>query len=742
LKTYYPVVRALSLVILMFGLTMLVPLGVSWFLDDGAFGAFDEAILLTVGTGLGLWYVTRRETRDLTIRDGFLMVALVWTVLPVYAALPLVLQLGLSFTDGYFEAVSGLTTTGATVVTGLDTLPVSINFWRTQLVWLGGMGLIVLAVAILPLLGIGGRQMFKAETPGPMKDTKMTPRIAETAKGLWTVYSLISILCVLAYQWAGMSWLDAIMHMFATMGLGGFSSHDASFAYFDSPTIEAVAIVFMLFAGMNFATHFVVLSGRSLRPYLADPEAGWFLLVTLGSVVGIAVFLVYHDVYPDFPEALRYAAFNVISIATTTGFATTDYALWPFFRAAVDALPVQLCDQRRIDRRRRQDDSRDRPLQAGLPRADARHAPQRGSFGESRQRRRAVEHPLCRSRFRLHVHGLHRRDDLGPFLLRARDHYRVFGGGGQHQQYRARPGAGWPGEQLCRPERLPDLGVHLRHAPRAPRNLHPAGGHDAGFLAEVAGKGDNRDQGAWRAFPCSFPGSFSCPFSCPFPCLSPNLGSSLEAGVFASPVEFDVTRPSNDTFLRALLKQPTAHTPVWLMRQAGRYLPEYRETRARAGSFMQLCTNPGLACEVTLQPLARFDLDAAILFSDILTIPDAMGLGLYFTDGEGPRFERPLREEWAIRDLSAPDPWDHLRYVMDAVAEIRRALNNSVPLIGFSGSPYTLACYMVEGASSTDYRRVKGMLYDRPDLLHRILRSPPTPWLPTSTRRLNPVPRR
>lgn len=180
-------------------------------------------------------------------------------------------------------------------------------------------------------------------------------------------------------------------------------------------------------------------------------------------------------------------------------------------------------------------------------------------------------------------------------------------------------------------------------------------------------------------------------------------------------------RPSNDTFLRALLKEPAAHTPVWLMRQAGRYLPEYRETRARAGSFMQLCTNPGLACEVTLQPLARYDLDAAILFSDILTIPDAMGLGLYFSDGEGPRFERPLREEWAIRDLSAPDPWDHLRYVMDAVAEIRRALNNSVPLIGFAGSPYTLACYMVEGASSTDYRHIKGMLYDRPDLLHRIL---------------------
>ena len=182
-----------------------------------------------------------------------------------------------------------------------------------------------------------------------------------------------------------------------------------------------------------------------------------------------------------------------------------------------------------------------------------------------------------------------------------------------------------------------------------------------------------------------------------------------------------MTRPSNDSFLRALLKEPTAYTPVWLMRQAGRYLPEYCETRKRAGSFLQLCKSPALACEVTLQPLARYDLDAAILFSDILTIPDAMGLGLYFTDGEGPRFERPLREEWAIRDLTAPDPWDHLRYVMDAVAEIRRALHNSVPLIGFSGSPYTLACYMVEGASSSDYRCIKGMLYERTDLLHRIL---------------------
>ncbi len=182
-----------------------------------------------------------------------------------------------------------------------------------------------------------------------------------------------------------------------------------------------------------------------------------------------------------------------------------------------------------------------------------------------------------------------------------------------------------------------------------------------------------------------------------------------------------MTRPRNDNFLRALLKEPTEYTPLWLMRQAGRYLPEYCETRKRAGSFLQLCKSPALACEVTLQPLARYDLDAAILFSDILTVPDAMGLGLYFAEGEGPKFERPLREEWAIRDLSVPDPYERLRYVMDGVAEIRRALGNSVPLIGFSGSPYTLACYMVEGASSTDYRHVKTMLYERPDLMHRIL---------------------
>ncbi len=177
---------------------------------------------------------------------------------------------------------------------------------------------------------------------------------------------------------------------------------------------------------------------------------------------------------------------------------------------------------------------------------------------------------------------------------------------------------------------------------------------------------------------------------------------------------------ANDTFLRACLSEPVPHTPVWLMRQAGRYLPEYRATRARAGSFMGLATHPELACEVTLQPLERYPLDAAILFSDILTVPDAMGLGLSFAEGEGPRFAQPIRSEADVAKLAVPD-LDRLRYVFDAVTTIRRALAGRVPLIGFSGSPWTLACYMVEGSGSDDYRRVKAMLYDRPDLLERIL---------------------
>ncbi|MFN3397118.1 MAG: TrkH family potassium uptake protein [Sulfurimicrobium sp.] len=332
MKKVLPVFHVLGLVTMLFSLTMLAPLMVSWGLKDGAISAYDESVAVTFISGLIAWAGTNRFKRELKIRDGFLLVVLIWSSLAAFATIPLLVQIpGLSFTDAYFEAVSGLTTTGATVLSDLDKLPPSINFWRTELVWLGGMGLIVLAVAVLPLLGIGGRQLYKAETPGPMKDSQLTPRITETAKGLWLVYSAITLACLLSFRVAGMTWLDAVMHAFSTMGLGGFSSHDASFGYFNSPSIEAVAIVFMLIAGINFATHFMVLRGKSFAPYRRDPEAGLFLGVTLMSVLGIALYLWQKGVYPDFLTALRFASFNTVSIATTTGFATTDFNQWPIF---------------------------------------------------------------------------------------------------------------------------------------------------------------------------------------------------------------------------------------------------------------------------------------------------------------------------------------------------------------------------------------------------------------------------
>jgi len=329
---YFAVLHVLSVVIMIFALCLLFPLGWSVFLGDAAQTAYDEAVLVTAVGGALLWLMTKKKRRELQPRDGFLLVALVWTVLPAFATLPLLLYLPeLSFTDAYFEAVSGLTTTGATVLSGLDQLPPSINIWRTFLIWIGGMGVIVLAVAILPLLGVGGSQLYKAETPGPMKDTKLTPRIAETAKGLWLVYFMITVACFLSYRIAGMSWIDAMMHAFTTMGLGGFSSHDASYAYWNSPAIEGVAIYFMLLAGMNFGTHFLAWRRWSFGPYARDPEAWLYLLVVLGSVFGIAYYLLANQVYPSFWTALRFSAFNVVSIATTTGYANTDYNLWPIF---------------------------------------------------------------------------------------------------------------------------------------------------------------------------------------------------------------------------------------------------------------------------------------------------------------------------------------------------------------------------------------------------------------------------
>lgn len=328
----FPVLNLLSVVIVILALAMLFPLACGLLYSDDAISAYVKAIVVTFASGVILWLATRRRFVELQPRDGFLLVTLVWTVVPAFATLPLLTYLpGLSFTDAYFETVSGLTTTGSTVLSGLDRLAPSINFWRAFLVWLGGMGVVVLAVAILPLLGVGGAQIMKSETPGPMKESRLTPRITETAKGLWLVYATITVACIVSMKAAGMNWFDAVVHGFSTVGLGAVSSHDANFAYFSSPAIESVTVFFMVVAGINFGTHFLAFRKLSVAPYRNDPEIGAYLAVLACSVLGIAWFLIASGVYPSFWTALRYSAFNVVSIATTTGFSSTDFDRWPIF---------------------------------------------------------------------------------------------------------------------------------------------------------------------------------------------------------------------------------------------------------------------------------------------------------------------------------------------------------------------------------------------------------------------------
>lgn len=331
-NSIFPVVTVLGFALALFSVSFLVPLVYAFIVGEPTVEAFATGFLVTFVVGILAHFLTRRFKRELQPRDGFLLVSAVWSLIPAFCTIPLVLFFDtLSFTDAYFEMVSGLTTTGATVLTGLDTMPASINIWRHLLSWIGGMGILVLAVAILPLLGVGGSQVFKAETPGPMKDSKLTPRITETAKSLYLVYIVLSLACAVSYKLAGMTWLDAFMHSGTTMSLSGFSSHDSSYAYFDSAAIEMVAVAFMLIAGINFSIHFLAWRGKSFRPYSVCPETKWFLLLMFASVMLITVFLMAHQQYTTFSEAFRYSLFNVVSVATTTGFANTDYALWPVF---------------------------------------------------------------------------------------------------------------------------------------------------------------------------------------------------------------------------------------------------------------------------------------------------------------------------------------------------------------------------------------------------------------------------
>lgn len=328
-----PVLAVLARVLAGFSLTFLVPLGWALAHDDGDLvREWAGGFVITLAVGWGLGFAVRHHRRELQPRDGFLLVSLVWVVLPACAAVPLLHTVpGIDWAKAYFEAMSALTATGGTALSGLDALPVSVNVWRCFLQYLGGLGIILLVVAVLPLLGLGGMQLYRAETPGPLKDTKLTPRIAETARGLWSVYFALSLACFLAYRIAGMSWADAFMHMCSTMSLGGFSSHDAGFAHWNSPLVEGVAIVFMVLAGISFARYFVVWHTRSTRVLWADPEVRAFVTVLVASVFVLSLLLRAHGVHEHYLGSLRAAAFHVVSLATTTGYSSTDYVQWPVF---------------------------------------------------------------------------------------------------------------------------------------------------------------------------------------------------------------------------------------------------------------------------------------------------------------------------------------------------------------------------------------------------------------------------
>lgn len=323
------IIRLFGLLLMFYSLSFLPSLFISLLYGDAQWLTFIGSCLIVFFLGTFLWLINYHQRQELSVRDGFLVVTLFWFLLGLVGALPFYLSLHLGFTDAVFESISGFTTTGATVIIGLDQLPQSILYHRQQIQWLGGMGIIVLAVAILPLLGVGGMQLYRAETSGVAKNEKLTPRIAETARSLWIIYVLLTVGCALAYWLAGMSLFDGIGHAFSTVATGGFSTHDDSIGYYDSPLIETIAIFFMLAGGVNFAVHFLVLRRRLLSPYAEDSEVRTFGLLLIFASVFIAVSLFLAGAYSGGWEALRYAAFQVASIMTSTGFGTAVFAEWP-----------------------------------------------------------------------------------------------------------------------------------------------------------------------------------------------------------------------------------------------------------------------------------------------------------------------------------------------------------------------------------------------------------------------------
>jgi trk/ktr system potassium uptake protein len=330
------IIRTLGVLFLLFSTTLLPPIGISFWYDDGEIPHFSMTFAIALIVGMVLWVPFRNDSHAIRSRDGFLIVALMWTAMSLLGAVPFMLALDLSLPDAFFESASGYTTTGSTVLEGLDAMSPSILFYRQEIQWLGGIGVIVLAVALLPMLGIGGMQLYKAETAGPLKDERFTPRLARTARGLCVVYFVLTLACAIAYWLAGMGWFDAVGHSFSTLSTGGYSTHDASIGFFGSLPVEVVATVFTLIGGISFNEHFIAWRTLQLNRYAKDTQTRVFLLLVL-IFVGFTTLVLYTTrTYGSFAQALRYASFEVVTVFTTNGYMIADFSLWPL------ALPVLL----------------------------------------------------------------------------------------------------------------------------------------------------------------------------------------------------------------------------------------------------------------------------------------------------------------------------------------------------------------------------------------------------------------
>ncbi len=438
---FLAVQRILGLLVMLVSVTMLPPLGVSLYYGDGNWQPFAHAFFALLAVGALIWWPVRSRIRELRRRDGFLVVALFWFVVSAAGAVPLLLaeEVQLSVTNAVFESVSGYTTTGATVLSGLDSMPQSLLWYRVQMEWLGGIGMVVLAVALLPMLGVGGMQLMRAETPGPIKDSKLTPRITGTAKELCRIYIAFTIACALAYWWAGMTPFDAIAHSFSTVSTGGNSTHDANFAFFDNEVIEGIAVFFMFLGSVNFSLHFLAWRHKRLSGYFRDPEFRaycWVLALAI-AVYFAVLWLSRPDI--DAGAALRRSLFHAVSMQSTTAFFTDDFTHWP------GALPVILMLSTFVGgcagstSGGHEGRALAAAVEAGSARSRAARAPERGGAGQARREGDRSAHRRCRMGLLRRLHRGLRRADGAADRHRRRSGYGVLGHRGLHEQRRNGP---------------------------------------------------------------------------------------------------------------------------------------------------------------------------------------------------------------------------------------------------------------------------------------------------------------